>query len=55
MIDFIRDNYVELGAAASAFIAFATVVVKLTPTPKDDAILAKLVKVLDFFSLRLGK
>jgi hypothetical protein len=54
MIDFIKDNYAEIGAAASAFIAFATVVVKLTPTPKDDAALAKLVKVLSYFSLKGG-
>lgn len=55
MIDFIKDNYVEMGAAASAFVAFATVVVKLTPTQADDKLLAKLVKVLNFFSLKLGK
>lgn len=36
---------------AGAAVAFATVVVGLTPTQKDDAILAKVVKVLNWLSV----
>ena len=32
-------------------VSVATLVVKLTPTAKDDAILAKVIKVLSAFSL----
>lgn len=32
-------------------VAAASVVVKATPTQKDDAVLAKIVKVLEVFSL----
>ena len=32
-------------------VAVASVIVKATPTQKDDAILAKVVKVLDFLSV----
>lgn len=32
-------------------VASASVIVKATPTQKDDAILAKVVKVLDFLSV----
>lgn len=34
-----------------AVVALASLIVKLTPTTKDDAILAKVVKVLDFLSV----
>ena len=32
-------------------VSVATLIVKLTPTAKDDAILAKVIKVLSAFSL----
>ena len=32
-------------------VAAASIIVKATPTQKDDAVLAKVVKVLDFFSV----
>ena len=36
-------------------VAGAAVLATITPTPKDDAILAKLKKVLDFLALNIGK
>ena len=33
-----------------AAVACCTIIVKATPTPKDDAFLAKFLKVADFFS-----
>ncbi len=32
-------------------VAAASIIVKATPTQKDDAVLAKIVKVLDLFSV----
>lgn len=34
-----------------AIVTASTVIVKLTPTTKDDDVLAKIVNVLDFFSV----
>ena len=55
MIDFVKDNYLEIFAAVGVFLTFATAVAKLTPTPKDDKIVAKAVKFFNFFSVSLGK
>ena len=46
------QKYLEIGFEVfGAAVAFASVIVKLTPSTKDDAILAKVVKVLDFLSV----
>lgn len=34
-----------------AVVTAATIIVKLTPTTKDDTVLDKIIKVLDFFSV----
>ena len=54
-MSFILNNYVEILAAVGAFLSFATIVTKLTPTPKDDAILAKVKRAFEFFSINLKK
>lgn len=41
----------EILQLIGAVVSAATLVVKLTPTPKDDALLAKVVKVLSALSL----
>lgn len=44
--------YLEKGLEIfGAAVALASLIVKLTKTEKDDAILAKVVKVLDFLSV----
>lgn len=44
--------YLEKGLEIfGAAVALASLIVKLTPTTKDDAFLAKVVKVLDFLSV----
>ena len=40
---------------ATTLIAFCSAVCALTPTPKDDAIVAKIYKVLEMFALNVGK
>lgn len=38
-----------------AAVSICTIIVKATPTPKDDEIWGKIVKVLDFFSTAFTK
>ena len=55
MIDFVTGNYLEIFAAVGLFLTFATAVAKITPTPKDDALVAKAVKFFEFFSFLKNK
>lgn len=48
---FIMEHYDEVLEIIGALVCLATLVVKLTPTQKDDNILAKVVKVLSALSL----
>jgi len=50
MIDFITANWTNILAIYGAVVALATVIVKITPTTRDDEILGKIVAVLDVFS-----
>ena len=50
-ISWIATNYDVLIAGALAVVGGFSIIAKLTPTPKDDEILAKVVKVLDFIAL----
>ena len=49
--EFLQAHWDELCAAFTALVTFCTVVVKLTPSQKDDAVLAKVIKVLDYLSV----
>ncbi len=40
---------------ATTLIAFCSAICALTPTPKDDAFVAKVYKVLEMFALNIGK
>ena len=51
MIEFITANWASIGEAALAVVGAASLIAKLTPTPKDDEILTKVVKALDFLAL----
>lgn len=51
MISFIQEHYNDIFTAIGYLVSFASVVVALTPSSRDDQILAKVVKVLDFLSV----
>lgn len=51
IINYIHTNYGVYLEILAAVIALATLIVKVTPTQKDDAFLAKVIKVLAFLSL----
>ncbi len=50
-MNWITQHYDEVLQIIGAVVALATLVVKLTPTQKDDAFLAKVIKILSAFSL----
>lgn len=54
LFKFLADNYVEIFAAAGALVSAATLITALTPSKKDDEVVSKIRKVLDFVSLRMG-
>lgn len=51
MIAFITGHWNEILQVIGAVVALATLIVKLTPTQKDDNLLAKIIKVLSALSL----
>lgn len=51
LLDFIINHYDELLAIIGAIVSLSTIIVKLTPTTKDDAILKTLIGYLESFSL----
>lgn len=51
MMKLITQHYDEVLQIIGAVVALATLIVKLTPTPKDDEVLAKIIKVLSVLSL----
>lgn len=55
MIDWILENWVNIAAAWGMLVALCSVIVKATPTQKDDNILAKIVKWADVFSVVFTK
>lgn len=52
-MNWLLTNWQELVSVLSAVMIGARIVVKLTPTPKDDTILAKVVDVLKALGLQL--
>lgn len=46
----ILANWDDILAIYGGVVAVCTTIVKFTPNTKDDAILGKVMKVLDFFS-----
>jgi len=48
---FITQHYDEVLQILGAVVALATLIVKLTPTQKDDNVLAKIIQILSALSL----
>ena len=55
IIPYLVSNVDSILFAVSAVVAAASAVAALTPTPKDDSIVAKAYKVLDWLALNVGK
>jgi len=52
-MNWLTENWQTLTAGAGAVVMLARIIVKLTPTPADDTILAKIVDVLKSLGLHL--
>ena len=50
MVTWILANWDNVLTIYGGIVAVCTTIVKMTPSVKDDAILGKVMKVLDFFS-----
>lgn len=50
-MDWVMANWVEITAVVGGVVTIASIIVKWTPTQKDDAVLAKVMKILAFLSL----
>jgi hypothetical protein len=55
IISYLVANVDSILFAVSAVVAAASAVAALTPTPKDDSIVAKAYKVIDWLALNVGK
>lgn len=55
MLDWIIEHWDDLLAIYGGIVAICTVVVKLTPSVKDDEIFGKVIKILDTFSTAFKK
>ena len=54
-MDWLIANWDNILFAVTSIVTGASILVKLTPTQKDDAVLAKVMKVLDFLALSKKK
>ena len=50
-MEWIINHWKEILAIIGGVVTVASIIVKLTPTPKDDAVLAKIIKILAALSL----
>ena len=55
VFNWLLENWEHIAAGFGMLVAFCTMVVKMTKTTKDDAILAKIVKWADVFSIVFTK
>lgn len=55
VISWVVSHWSDILAIYGALVLAASTFVKLTPSTADDAILAKVVKVLDWFSVAYPK
>ena len=55
MIDYIIDNKEGLFAVVTTIIAAASAIAALTPTPKDDTIIGKAYRLIDWLALNVMK
>lgn len=55
MMEYIQANWAQILTATTAVVAAASTLCALTPTPKDDAIIGKLYKILEWCALNFGK
>ena len=53
IVNYVVNHWVEIGAAIDLIMGAARIIVKLTPTPKDDSILEKIIAFLKHVGLNV--
>jgi preprotein translocase subunit Sss1 len=54
-MNWITNHWLEITAAVTSCVTAASLIVKLTKTPKDDEFLAKVIKFLNIIALNPKK
>ena len=55
VITWISTHADQIVGALTSIVTGASALAALTPTPKDDSIIGKIYKVIDFLALNIGK
>jgi hypothetical protein len=55
MISYILENKEELFTVLTTIIAAASAIAAITPTPKDDTLVGKVYKIVDWLALNVMK
>lgn len=55
MISYILENKEELFTVLTTIVAAASAIAALTPTPKDDTVIGKAYKIVDWLALNVMK
>jgi hypothetical protein len=55
MISYILENKEELFTVLTTIVAAASAIAALTPTPKDDTVIGKAYKIVDWLALNVFK
>lgn len=51
MIEFLKENWAYICTGLFGLIVLASVIVKMTPSTKDDGVVSKIIGFLDHFSI----
>jgi hypothetical protein len=49
------DMIINLISTCTGIVCVASIICSLTPTPKDDALIARFYKVIEMLALNIGK
>ena len=55
IINWISTHWGDLVGILTGIVTVASAIAALTPTPKDDSIVGKAYKFIDWFALNVGK
>ena len=55
ILEWVGNNHEALFAIVTAVVTLASLIASLTPTPKDDKLVGKLYKAVDFLAINVGR
>jgi hypothetical protein len=53
-MNWLIENFTQIMAALSSIIAAASAIAALTPSPKDDSLVARIRQLVDILALNIG-